>query len=221
MGTELAKNQVHRARMHGYNSRGAGVCRIMGRAVFVDRALAGEEWDVLILKAASSAVYGKGLRLIGEPSPERRDPACEVFGKCGGCDLMHMSYAGELSFKLARVNDAVSRIAGLNFRIGEIVGASAQKLHHYRNKAIYAVGRDMNLRAVTGFFRERSHGVVPAPNCLIQTELSSRAAAALREFIDKTGVSVYDESTHTGLIRNLYVRCSRRLPQAVACVVAA
>jgi len=74
---------------------------------------------------------------------------------------------------------------------------------------------------MTGFYRERSHALVPISDCLIQTELSVRCAAALRDFIDATGVSVYDEATGKGQIRHIFTRCSLRFPQSVACIVSA
>ena len=217
---ELKKNQIHSAEITGYSSTGAGVCRLLGRAVFVEQALMGEIWEVLILKVTSSAVFGKGVKLI-QASPERISPACPIFGKCGGCDLMHMSYEEELRFKLARVNDAICHVAGLDFRIEEIIGADEGNTLRYRNKAILAVGQDENGKAVTGFFRERSHTIVPAPDCLIQTELSVRCAAALRDFMDKTSTTAYDEKTGKGQLRHIFTRCSRNFPQSVACIVSA
>jgi len=217
---ELTKNQVYTAEITGYGSSGAGVCRILGRAVFVDFALAGEIWEVLILKVTSSAVYGKGVKLL-RASEERAEPACPIFGKCGGCDLMHMSYEEELRFKLARVNDAIQRVGGLDFRIDEIIGADDGRLLRYRNKAVYEVGRDGSGKAVTGFFRERSHSIVSVSDCLIQTELSVRCAAALRGFMDTSGVPAYDERSGSGRIRHIYTRCSLKFPQSVACVVTA
>ena len=53
---QLAKNQLHTAEITGYTSDGAGVCHIAGRAVFVKGALAGETWQVRILKVTANAV---------------------------------------------------------------------------------------------------------------------------------------------------------------------
>ena len=217
---EPSKNQTYTAEITGYSSTGAGVCRILDRAVFVDYAIIGEIWEVLILKVTSSAVYGKGIKLI-TPSPERTEPVCSIFGKCGGCDLMHMSYEEELKFKLSRVNDAFHRIAGLDFTIDEIFGADENSMLRYRNKAIYAIGQDNSGSAISGFFRERSHSIVSAPDCMIQTELSVRCAAALCQFMDETGIKAYDEKTGKGQIRHIFTRCSFKFPQSVACVVAA
>ena len=217
---ELKKNQIYTAEITGYSSTGAGVCRISGRAVFVEQALMGEVWELLILKVSSSAVFGKGMKLI-TPSSERVSPACPIFGKCGGCDLMHMSYEEELRFKLSRVNDTIHHVAGLNFTIDEIIGADEGKTLRYRNKAIFAVGQDESGRAITGFFRERSPCIIPSEDCLIQTELSVRCAAALRDFMDKTGTSAYDEKSGKGQIRHIYTRCSLKYALSVACIVSA
>ena len=214
---ELCKNQTYTAEIVGYSSTGAGVCRINGRAVFVDRALMGELWEILIVKVSSNAVYGKGMKLL-RPSPERREPACPAFGKCGGCDLQHMSYDEELRFKLQRVNDAFQRVGGLDFAAGEIIGADSTR--RYRNKAIYAIGSQSG-SAVTGFFRERSHDVIEVQDCLIQTDLSARCAAALRRFMDENGVTAYDEQSGKGQLRHLFTRCSVKLPYSVAVIVAA
>jgi 23S rRNA (uracil1939-C5)-methyltransferase len=216
---ELSKNQIHTAKIEGYSSSGAGVCRIGGRAVFVRHALLGETWEVLILKVSRSAVYGKGLRLI-EPSPQRRVSPCPVFGTCGGCDLMHMSYEEELRFKLNRVNDAIKHIAGLDFTINEILGAREDGIYRYRNKAIFNIALDKNGHTRTGFFRERSHELVPASDCLIQSEVSLRCAEALCAFMDKHKLLPYEEESGEGLIKNLFVRSSVHLPYCLACIVA-
>ena len=96
----MKKNDILRGTVTGYTSEGQGVCRLDGRAVFVKDALAGEEADIRILKVSNTAVYGKIERLAA-PSPERREPACGIAASCGGCALMHMSYAEELRMKQA------------------------------------------------------------------------------------------------------------------------
>lgn len=212
---ELQKNQTYTAEITGYTSTGAGVARICGRAVFVDFAMFGELWEILIVKASASVVYGKGLRLI-RPSPERCEPPCPVFKKCGGCDLMHMSYDEELRLKLSRINDAISHVGGLDFKVDEVLGA--EDIFRYRNKTIYNYAEDSG-RAVAGFYRERTHDVVPVEDCLIQTEVSSRCASALCDFMSENGLTVYDEESGKGLIRRLFTRSSVKYPHFVAVIV--
>lgn len=206
------KNQIHKAEIIGYSSDGAGVCRIYGHAVFVPHAIFGELCEIKILKVTASAAFGKLERII-TPSHERIVPACECYSRCGGCDLMHMSYDEELRFKKRRVEDALRRIGGLDVGVGEIIGA--QEIVGYRNKAIYAVGS-----GGVGFYRKRSHDVLPVERCLIQPEASDRAAAAVWKFMREHGIKAYDERTKTGCVRHVFVRCAFRTGEAMVCVAA-
>ena len=211
---ELKKNQLHTVTISSWSSEGEGVCRIGGRAVFVAGAIPGERWVVRILKATNTAVYAKGEELL-EPSPLRIEPDCPHYRKCGGCALRHVSYEGELAFKLERANEAYRRIGGLELQAKEIIGAESTDA--YRNKAIYAVG-DGPCR---GFFRPRSHDVIPIDRCLIQDEASDRASAAVCTFIAEKGIPVYDEKSGKGLVRHVFTRMGRRSGQLQVTVVAA
>ena len=198
----MKKNDILRGTVTGYTSEGQGVCRLEGRAVFVKDALAGEEADIRILKVSNTAVYGKIERLTA-PSPERREPACGIAASCGGCALMHMSYAEELRMKRSRVDDALRRIGGLDLKTSCIHG-SAEQLR-YRNKAIYNVGT-RNGEAVTGFYRRHTHDVVPCEECLIQAPFADRTAAVTRQWMARYHVPAYDEATGEGLVRRVFAR---------------
>lgn len=213
----LKKGQKHTVKINGYASDGSGVCRAGGRAVFVKGALDSEIWDIKILKVSSSAVYARGENLKSA-SPERRSPACPHFKSCGGCDLLHMSYEEELRFKLGRVNDAFAHIAGLDLTASEIIGAETRA--SYRNKAIYAVA-SINGRAERGYFRARSHELVPVSRCMIQPELFDLAADAVLRWMRQNEIPAYNESDGKGSVRHIYFRRSLSPPGAVCCVVSA
>ena len=212
----LSKNSVHAVRVEGCSSDGSGVARINGQVVFIKGALRGELLEVKILKALKNLAYAKIERII-EPSPHRIEPACESFGKCGGCAFLHMDYAEELELKLRRVEDAFSRIGGFDLKVSAIHGA--ERTEGYRNKVIYAVGRQ-NGRAVAGFFRERSHDIIPVERCLIQSPDADAAAAAVCRWIDKFDVSIYDEGTGRGLMRHIFVRKAFGTGQTAVCLIA-
>lgn len=194
---ELEKNMIRTVTCEGYTSEGMGVCRIDGRAVFVRGLLLGEAADIRILKATKTAVYAKVEKLTSE-SKERILPDCPVYWQCGGCMLRHMSYSEELRLKKKRVEDAVRRIGGIDLPVSEILGA--EKTEGYRNKTIYTVGRTGD-RAVTGFYRERSHDLVSAPDCAIESDYSKRAAAALRRSMDGYFIPEYEPETGRGVRR--------------------
>ena len=199
---ELKKNEIYTVEIDTWSSDGAGVARIGGRAVFVRGAIPGELWRVRIVKASAAAVFGRAEELL-RPSPRRCDPGCPVYGKCGGCALRHADYAAELECKLLRVNEAYRRIAGLNLTAEEILGAA--ETDGYRNKAIYAV----NAALEPGFFRPRSHEVVPVARCALQSPASDRAARAVCDFFREQGLPAYDERSGTGLLRHVFTRTAR------------
>ena len=190
----IRKNQILRVTIDAYSSDAAGICHVDGLAVFVPGTIVGEEWEIRILKVQKSCAWAKGETLL-RPSPARIDPACPCYGKCGGCDCRHMSYEEELRFKLAKVNDALRRIGRQSVMAQEIIGS--EKIESYRNKGILAVG-SVDGEAVSGFYRERSHQIIPVERCAIQDELTHRAAAALTGFMKQNGIAAYDEQRGTG-----------------------
>lgn len=212
----LLKNSVHTVKIEGYSADGSGVARINGQVVFVKGALSGELCEIKILKALKNLAYAR-LEKVIEPSEQRVEPGCGNFGKCGGCSFLHMDYSEELMFKKQRVEDAISRIGGLALPVSEIHGSKHTEA--YRNKVIYAVGTQDG-KAVAGFFRERSHDIIPVSRCLIQTPESDAAAAAVLSWINDFGISVYDERTGLGLIRHIFVRTAFGTGQMAVCIVA-
>ena len=54
------------------------------------------------------------LEEIVKASAERVEPACPVYKECGGCQLQHLSYKGQLECKRQQVQDALTRIGHLN-----------------------------------------------------------------------------------------------------------
>lgn len=210
----IEKNAIFVSEVDGMSSEGLGVCRIEGRAVFVKGALPGEKWRIRIVKVTGAAVYARGEECL-QKSPDRTPPACESFGKCGGCALMHMSYEAELRFKLNRINEAFRRIGGLTLEAGEIL--ASERVEGYRNKAVYALG-EAGGRPVVGFYRSGSHDIVPLGRCLLQSDIADRTALALRDFIEERGIAPYDPKTGRGGPRHVFTRVSRS-GAALCCIV--
>nr|WP_325196033.1 23S rRNA (uracil(1939)-C(5))-methyltransferase RlmD [uncultured Oscillibacter sp.] len=209
---KLHQNQIYTGTVEGYSSEGLGIVRLDGAVVFVPQAIRGEETDLRITKVMKTAAAGEIVK-IHNPSPERTKPECPYFGKCGGCDFQHMSYTEELWAKRQRVQDALTRLGGTDLRVEEILGAKNPA--HYRNKSQYPVGAD----GAIGFFRARSHQVVPVDRCLIQSEVSDRTAKAVGDWMKRYRVSAYDETTGKGLVRHIYVRVNRK-GESLCCVIA-
>ena len=207
----LEKNHIYRSTIEGYSSEGLGVARIDGQVVFVHDAVRGEDCDILVMKVLKNVAFGKPV-LRHSTSPHRQEPDCPYYGRCGGCDFRHLDYAEELWAKRQRVQDALTRIGGLDLTVEEILGAKNPE--HYRNKSQYPVGADGSI----GFFQARTHKVVPIRRCLIQTEAADRTAQAVGEWMRRYKISAYDETTGKGLVRHVCVRVNRK-GESLCCVV--
>jgi 23S rRNA (uracil1939-C5)-methyltransferase len=94
----------------GIASGGDGVGRSEGLVVFVPRTAPG---DVVTATIAGKGHFARGaLRSITRPSAERIDPPCPHYtrDRCGGCQLQHITYAGQLAAKQRIISDAITRI---------------------------------------------------------------------------------------------------------------
>lgn len=213
---EWKKNAVHTLEITGYTAEGMGVARLEGLVVFVAGALDGETCRVRLLKVNRRAAWGRVEELL-VPSPDRVRADCPHFGRCGGCQLRHMSYQEELRFKRDKVDSALARIGGLDLRVEEILGA--EEPLRYRNKIQLPAAPAREGGTDIGFYRARSHQVIPVEDCLLQPAAVAQVRRALMEWMEEAGVSAYEEGGRTGLIRHLYVRVNRA-GQLLCCVVA-
>ena len=210
----LTKNQRAEVRIESCTPEGYGVCRLEGRAVFVASAMPGERWEILILKVTASAVWAKGLRLL-EPSSCRCEPDCPNL--CGGCSLRHMRYEEELRLKKEHVDDCLRRLG--KQAVGTAVIHPSPLTERYRNKAIFAVDT-VEGKPAFGFYRPRTHTLVPVRDCLLQSEECLRAARAVTAFMEQYEIPPYDEQSGKGTVRHIFWRESRH-GDRVLCVVAA
>ncbi len=209
----MRKNELYEVLCTGYASDGEGVCRVDGQVVFVKGLLEGERAQIRIFKVGKSVSYA-GIETLLESSPHRTAPDCPVYGKCGGCALRHMDYAEERRFKEQKVNDALRRIGGLDLAVSEFL--AAEETEAYRNKTIYTVGRQ-NGRTVTGFYRVRSHDLVSAPDCRLESAYARAAAKVLREVMDRYGIPVFEEAPEG--VRRLFCRTGFRTGEGQSVLV--
>ena len=212
---DIKKNTVHTLDITGYTAEGMGVARLEGRVVFVPFTVRGERWRVRLEKVNKNVAWGRGVELL-LPSPERVEPDCPLYGRCGSCQFRHMTYAEELRTKGQRISDALERVGHVTLALPPVLGA--EHPDRYRNKVQFPVSLGKRGLSV-GYYRPRSHDVLDAPDCLLQPEAVTRLRSAFKGWMEEYAVPAYDERTGTGLIRHLYVRTSSR-GESLVCVAA-
>lgn len=82
-----------------------------GRPIFVPYAIPGETVTVVLTNEKRSYAHAR-LVSVDVPSPDRVEPRCRHFGRCGGCHLQHVTYERQLALKQAVVADQLQRIGG-------------------------------------------------------------------------------------------------------------
>ena len=211
----LIKNEIYEATIVDYTSEGQGIAKIDGCAVFIPNAIAGEVYRVRIEKAQKTWAAGKIVEIL-EKSPHRVNRECPVAKLCGGCDFWHMDYEEEIRLKAERVRSCLNRLGGENLETMPIL--SAPTCYSYRNKAQYPVAAKKN-KAYAGFFRAGTHQVVENDKCLILPEETDAVKTAVVDYVNQYRVTVYDEETHKGLLRHIYVRRGAVSQQVLVCLV--
>ena len=210
----LIKNQIYEAVIVDYTTEGQGIAKIEGCAVFIPNAIVGERCLVRIEKAQKTWAAGKMTEIL-EVSPHRINRQCPLAKLCGGCSFHHMDYEEETRLKAERVRQCLNRIGGEAFE--EIPILAATTCRNYRNKAQYPVSTK-NGKAYAGFFRAGTHQVVETERCLILPPETDRVKDAVIDYVNQCKVSVYDETTHTGLLRHIYVRRGAVSGQILVCL---
>ena len=213
----VQKNEIVEMKITGMTAQGAGVGHYQGMAVFTPLTAPGDVARVRIVKAAKNYAYGRLEELVS-PSPDRMEPDCPCFAQCGGCCYRHITYEAELGIKEARVQDALTRIGGFrSLPVRPILGADSRD--GYRNKALLPLGTKKDGSLSMGFYAVNSHRIVDCEDCRLQPEEFNRAMGAFREWAAAYGDPVYDEATHSGRMRRLYLRKGEMTGQILACVV--
>ena len=211
----MKKNEIHRAEVTGFTSEGLGVCRVEGCAVFVPNAAPDEEYELRITHVGKNAAHGR-IEKILRRSPERINRRCPYAKLCGGCEFWHLTYEAETRIKKQRVLDALNRIGGQD--LTDLPITPAPTCESYRNKALYPVATGKKGLAA-GFYKKGTHEVVPIDRCLILPECADHAVAAVLAWAKQAKVSAYDETTHTGLLRHIFVRHAEATKQVMVCLV--
>lgn len=213
----LAKNQCYEMTCESFGQDAQGVCRQDGIAVFVPGLLPGERARVRIVKPEKRYAFGRIEELL-EKSPNRAEPFCPIYKRCGGCVCQHMTYETSLAFKRRQVQDLLERVGGLSIEVPPVLGMAHP--FGYRNKGAYPVAQVGGAPAC-GFFAPRSHDLVSLPQngCAIQGEDSAKATQAVLAWMRRNNVPAYDELSGRGLVRHIMTRSTTHGELMVVIVV--
>ncbi|MGV8983261.1 23S rRNA (uracil(1939)-C(5))-methyltransferase RlmD [Clostridium sp.] len=199
----VEKNEEYVMTIDNMGYEGEGVGKIDNFTVFVAGAIVGEEVKIKIVKVSKNFAFGKLLEII-EPSPSRIEPICSIYKNCGGCNLQHIDYEGQLDFKTNRVMQVVNRIGKLeDVIIHPTLGMESP--YNYRNKVQLPVS-NKNGQVDIGFYAARSHDIINMETCYIQDKVADIVVKLTRQWIKEYNIQSYNEETHMGSLRHIVIR---------------
>ncbi|MDE6758738.1 MAG: 23S rRNA (uracil(1939)-C(5))-methyltransferase RlmD [Clostridia bacterium] len=187
---------------------GEGVARVEGFVVFIPKTLLGEQAVVEITQVKKSFAFAKVIKLL-KASEARIQPPCDLCFKCGGCEMLHISYEAQLEIKRNTVKNCIDRECGIDCFVDDTV--ASPDVYNYRNKVQLPISRQ-NGKAVGGYFAPNTHIVVPSSvcgekgKCVLNANGIQGVVDIFLKWLDESNISVYEEKSRSGLVRHLVVR---------------
>ena len=213
----LKKNDIVTLTITDLTNEGMGVAKHDGYVLFVPKTAVGDVISAKVLKTLTSHGFAKCEKII-TPSPTRTNVDCPVFSKCGGCLFRHITYEAELAIKKNWVDEHFRRIGKLNIACDTIIPSPCE--YAYRNKAQIPCGEDKDGNPAFGFFAPHSHRIIPSGNCLLQPAFYTDIIKTVETWMKEYGVKPYNEKTHKGIFRHLFIRDGRVSGEVMVCLVA-
>jgi 23S rRNA (uracil1939-C5)-methyltransferase len=130
-----------------------------GRAVFVPFGLPGEQVRVELADDKKNFARGKLIELL-KASPERIEPKCKHFGKCGGCHYQNLTYEKQLQAKTEILRDQLQRIGKIENPPVTQMAASLFEWN-YRNHVQF----HLTAEGKVGFINAKGNSTLPIEEC--------------------------------------------------------
>ncbi|MBR3762978.1 MAG: 23S rRNA (uracil(1939)-C(5))-methyltransferase RlmD [Clostridia bacterium] len=154
------------------------------------------------------------------PNSESRIPTsptsslCPVAARCGGCQLMHLTYEQQLAHK----QQAMEKLLGHLCPVEPILGMADPA--HYRGKVHAVLAEDRRGRVISGVYAAGTHHVVPVESCYLHDTRADAIIRTIVEMIPRFKLRVYNENTHRGFLRHVLIRTANVTGQIMVVLVA-
>jgi 23S rRNA (uracil1939-C5)-methyltransferase len=187
----------------GINGEGVGYFK--KQVVFVPGALPNEEVIAEITNVKHKFAEGR-VKRIRKMSDERVKAPCPIYEKCGGCQLQHLSYEGQLKAKRDIVVQAFERhgnVRNLEKKLEQTIGM--EEPWKYRNKAQFQVGL-LKGKVIAGLYGANSHRLININECIVQRPETTKVINNVKQILQDLKISIYDERKRKGLVRTIVTR---------------
>ncbi|MDY6951414.1 MAG: 23S rRNA (uracil(1939)-C(5))-methyltransferase RlmD [Thermodesulfobacteriota bacterium] len=215
----VKKGQILELKIEKLIFGGRGLAWVDGFAIFVEKAVPGDEVRARVFRKKKNHAEARVLALL-QPSPFRIAPPCPYSGFCGGCPWQFLDYEKQLAFKTEQVVESLEHIGQLR-DVPVHPAIPSEREFGYRNKMEFSFsdrrwllpeelsqpeiskGFALGLH-VPGSF----HKVLDIDACLLQPPLGNKILGEVRRYTRQSGIPPYGLKSHRGFWRFLMLRYS-------------
>ena len=154
---------------------GLGLAHADGKTIMVALAAPGDRLRVRVDRVKGTVSFAQ-IEEILAPSPNRVEPPCPYFGRCGGCDFQQINYQAQLDAKVEIVKDCLRRLARIE-NIPDFQITSAPDPWRYRSRAQWQYD---SVRQKLGYFESGSRHVCDVVECAVLAPELQKTLESLR-----------------------------------------
>ena len=163
---------------------GAGLARKDGKVFFVQGGLPKDILEINVIKDKGKYAEAVISEII-KPSPDRIEPRCQVFDKCGGCQIQNLNYQAQLREKEHILKETLGRLGGFHdIQIDPIVSSPSE--FAFRNKVTLSAWYYKEQWHL-GYNQKGSNRKVAIDSCPISDEIVDSTIKRISEVLSSLG----------------------------------
>ena len=209
------KNQQQTSIIDAWGEKGLGLISRHNSKLQVPDVIPGEKVSLKVVKAGNGWAYGKLLD-VQHASDDRVNAVCDVSVTCGGCQLQHVSYEGQLAYKKQRV------VKAFQSKQLDCPGISVHGMKaplYYRQKGQFAVTKTAEGDIHIGLTAARSQRVVDTTSCHLQAAPVNQAIQIIRQFLIQQNVPIFSDKQAQKGVAHLAFRWVENPAQLIVIIV--
>ena len=148
--------------------------------IFIPSTLPGEKVLARIFRNDKNHSQADLVKIL-TPSPDRIEPRCALFGKCGGCQYQNLPYEKQLTWKRQQVEELLQHMAGIDVEVSAPIPSPQEWGYRSKITPHFKRPRDGKIGDI-GFLLagQRSH-LVDVAHCPIAMDEINDALPRIRD----------------------------------------
>ena len=144
-------------------AQGDGIAHWGGETIFLPFTAPGDRVRVELGVRRGPGREGRVIKLI-EGGPQRAEPVCRHFGRCGGCALQHLAPEDYRAVKLGALSAALWRV---DIDPGVVAPLVTVPPHRRRARLGFVRPRDPRAPTIVGFRERFRHALIDVSECAV------------------------------------------------------